>query len=97
MQRARACSPSKSNSSTGLCPTESFPIASSKWFAADTPAKNSRTAATVTEYEVYVVQRGATLSAISRAYGVSVDAIRKANNMTSDVLRVGQSLKIPRK
>ncbi len=65
--------------------------------AANTPAKNSKTAPTVTEYEIYVVQRGATLTAISKAYGVSVDAIRKANNMTSDVLRVGQSLKIPRK
>ena len=65
--------------------------------AAATPAKNTGSSSTVSEYEVYVVQRGATLTAISKAYGVSVDAIRKANNMTSDVLRVGQSLKIPRK
>ena len=65
--------------------------------AADSSAKSHRTSPAVTDYEVYVVQRGATLTAISKAYGVSVDSIRKANNMTSDVLRVGQSLKIPRK
>lgn len=66
--------------------------------AANTPAKASRPAVpSVTEYEEYVVQRGATLTAISKAYGVSVDSIRKANNMTSDILRVGDKLKIPRK
>lgn len=65
--------------------------------AADSSARNAKQASTVTEYEIYVVQRGATLTAISKAYGVSVDSIRKANNMSSDVLRVGQSLKIPRK
>ena len=65
--------------------------------AADSSASNAKQASTVTEYEIYVVQRGATLTAISKAYGVSVDSIRKANNMSSDVLRVGQSLKIPHK
>lgn len=51
----------------------------------------------LTEYEEYVVQRGATLTAIAKAYGVSIDAIKKANNKTSDALRVGEKLKIPRK
>ena len=47
------------------------------------------------EYVEYTVQPGATLSAISKAYGVSISDIKKANNMSSDVLRIGQKLKIP--
>lgn len=41
------------------------------------------------------VQSGQTLSAIAVAYGVSVERIKKANNLTSDVIRVGQTLFIP--
>ena len=51
----------------------------------------------VADYEEYVVQKGATLTAIAKAYGVTVDSIRRANNMKSDMLRVGEKLKIPRK
>ena len=47
------------------------------------------------EYEEYVVVQGATLSAISSAYKVSIADIKKANNLKSDVLRVGQKLRIP--
>ena len=50
-----------------------------------------------TEYEEYVVQRGATLTAIAKAYGVSVETIKKANNKKTDALRIGEKLKIPRK
>ena len=49
------------------------------------------------DYEEYVVQKGATLTAISKAYGVSIESIRQANNLKSDLLRVGDRLKIPRK
>ena len=51
----------------------------------------------VADYEEYVVQKGATLTAISKAYGVSIESIRQANNLKSDMLRVGEKLKIPRK
>ena len=50
-----------------------------------------------TEYEEYVVQKGATLTAIAKAYGVSIETIKKANNKTTDALRIGEKLKIPRK
>jgi peptidoglycan DL-endopeptidase LytF len=43
----------------------------------------------------YVVQPGDTLWAIARRFNVSVDAIRQANNLTTDVLSVGQRLIIP--
>lgn len=47
------------------------------------------------EFVEYIVQPGATLSAISKAYGVSIADIKTANNMKSDALRVGQKLQIP--
>ena len=44
----------------------------------------------------HVVQQGQTLSDISKAYGVKVDAIMRANNMKKgDILKVGQKLFIP--
>ena len=47
------------------------------------------------EYEEYVVQQGATLSAISKAYNVTVQDIKTANGLKSDQIRVGQVLLIP--
>ena len=49
------------------------------------------------EFDIYVVEAGATLSAVSRATGVSISRLKQANGMTNDILRVGQKLKIPRK
>jgi len=55
------------------------------------------------DYEIYEVQKGATLSVIAKAYSeafgktVTVQDIKKANNMKSDTLQIGQKLKIPRK
>ncbi len=46
-------------------------------------------------YEEYVVEAGATLSAIAKAYEVSVGEIKRANKLKNDFLRVGQRLKIP--
>lgn len=41
------------------------------------------------------VVAGDTLWGLGRKYGVSVDAIKAANNMTSDTVRLGTTLKIP--
>ncbi len=43
----------------------------------------------------HTIQKGETLSAIARTYGISVAALKKANNLTSDSLAVGQKLTIP--
>ena len=49
------------------------------------------------DYDIYEVQKGATLSVIAKAYSVTVQDIKKANNLKSDMLQVGQKLKIPKK
>lgn len=47
------------------------------------------------EYEVYIVEKGATLSVIARVYGVSVSEIKRANKLKSDLLKINQKLLIP--
>lgn len=49
------------------------------------------------DYDIYEVQKGATLYVIAQAYGVTVADIKKANNLKSDTLQIGQKLKIPKK
>jgi LysM repeat protein len=46
---------------------------------------------------VHVVQSGETLTAIAKSSGVTIADLRKANNLTSDSLKVGQKLVIPQK
>ena len=43
----------------------------------------------------YTVQSGDSLYAIARRFGVTIEALRKRNGLTSDFLRVGQRLIIP--
>jgi nucleoid-associated protein YgaU len=45
----------------------------------------------------YTVQKGDTLTLIAKNRGVTVAELRKANNLTSDSLKVGQKLVIPSK
>ena len=45
----------------------------------------------------YVVQKGDNLTLIAKNNGVTVADLRKANNLTSDSLKVGQKLVIPQK
>jgi len=44
----------------------------------------------------YTVKRGDTLSGIAKTHGVSVPALRKANGISGDVIRIGQQLRVPR-
>jgi LysM repeat protein len=43
----------------------------------------------------YTVKKGDTLSRISRSQGASVNQIMRANGLSSDLIRVGQTLRIP--
>ncbi len=45
----------------------------------------------------YVVQKGDTLTSIAKNNGVTISDLRKANNLTSDSLKVGQKLVLPSK
>lgn len=43
----------------------------------------------------YVVKRGDNLYSIARQYGVNVNDLKKINNLTSDILSIGQIINIP--
>ena len=45
--------------------------------------------------EVYIVKKGDSLWSISRAYNTTVDELKKLNNLSTNLLSVGQILKIP--
>ncbi|MUK90745.1 LysM peptidoglycan-binding domain-containing protein [Ornithinibacillus sp. L9] len=49
----------------------------------------------VTQGSTYTVAVGDSLWAIANRYNVSVDALRTANSLTADVLKIGQKLTIP--
>ena len=53
------------------------------------PSQNENTS------NLYVVKKGDNLWSIAQKYGVTVNAIRILNNLTSDVLKIGQTLIIP--
>ncbi|MDW7695555.1 LysM peptidoglycan-binding domain-containing protein [Flammeovirgaceae bacterium SG7u.111] len=62
-------------------------------------AKNTQPSANQVQYtangKVHVVREGDTLWGISKKYnGVTVDKIRKANNLKTDKLKIGQKLKL---
>lgn len=46
-------------------------------------------------YKEYVVESGDTLFVVAQACGTTVKKIKEMNGLTSDMLRVGQKLKVP--
>ena len=51
--------------------------------------------ASIPEEGFYIVKSGDTLWSIAKNYGVNVNDIKQLNNLTSNLLSVGQQLKIP--
>lgn len=47
------------------------------------------------DYINYTVQKGDSLYSIAKAYNITVDDLKKANNLTSNLLLIGQNLFIP--
>ena len=43
----------------------------------------------------YIVQSGDSLWSISKRFGLSVDKLKDINNLSSNLLSIGQTLKIP--
>ena len=66
--------------------------------ASETPAAPGALAATDMGGEkTYIVKSGDTLSKIAKRNGVTLKALRAANNLTTDHIKVGDKLKIPAK
>jgi len=57
------------------------------------PSSSAGAASSGTEH---IVQKGETLTSIAKNSGVTVAELRKANNLSSDSLKVGQKLVIPK-
>lgn len=58
--------------------------------------KKPTTTTSTTTYRKYTVKSGDTLSEIAEKYHTTPTKIKKANGLRSDMIRIGQSLKIPK-
>ena len=59
--------------------------------------KSSKKSSTRASTTTHKLKNGDNLSSLAKKYGVSVSEIKKANNMKSDNLRAGETIKIPSK
>ena len=48
------------------------------------------------DYDTYIVKSGDNLYAIARKYGISVDKLKDFNNLSSNILSIGQKLLVPK-
>lgn len=65
------------------------------WYALQARRKRGELAGTAGSGNTYEVTHGDTLSTIAQRYDVSVNALRTANNLDSNMLRAGAELTIP--
>ena len=73
-------------------------VSSQTWNALNTLYANLNTCVIPEEEEntiTYIVKRGDTLYSIARQYNTTIDAIKSLNNLSSDILTIGQMLKVP--
>jgi len=78
-----------------LQPGKKIVIPAAMAASAATPGASGAPPAAVTSEHVYVVKSGDTLTTIASHHGTTVKALRAANNLTTDKIKVGQKLKIP--
>ena len=62
-----------------------------------TPVATTPAAPVEPEYTVYIVQRGDYLAKISKKYNITINSIKRLNNMKDDTIRIGQKIKLPGK
>ena len=60
------------------------------------PPKTTTVRKVVGPHFEYTVQNGDTLSLVAKAFNSSVSKIREMNGLKSDILRVGQKIKVPK-
>ena len=73
-------------------------VSSQTWNALNTLYANLNACVISGEEEntiTYIVKRGDTLYSIARQYNTTIDAIKSLNNLSSDILTIGQMLKVP--
>lgn len=91
------------NSSGAVAPA---PVPDSGGYVAPAPAEPNYSAPPTSTYQAprssggggsknHTVSKGDTLYGLARRYGTSVNAIKNANGLNSDLIRLGQKLKIP--
>lgn len=57
------------------------------------PAKKEETS----EYDLYTIQKGDSLYQIAKKYNISVAELKNLNNITNNLLTIGNKLKVPKK
>ncbi|MEZ4886067.1 MAG: LysM peptidoglycan-binding domain-containing protein [Chitinophagales bacterium] len=58
-------------------------------------SSNSNASTTTSQLKVYTVQKGDSLYKIALKFEVSIDELKRINNLTSNLLNIGQQLKVP--
>ncbi len=82
------------------------PVPDSSGYVAPAPAEANYSAPPAAAYKApassggggsksHTVSKGDTLYGLARRYGTSVNAIKNANGLNSDLIRLGQKLRIP--
>lgn len=59
------------------------------------PARSAAHSAATLSGKTYTVKRGDTLSHIAMIHGIGLGELKRANNLSSDLIRVGQKLNVP--
>ncbi len=74
-----------------------IPITREKYYAASDSSKQKDNKIKIVSSGQYKVKKGETLLMISRRFAISSDQIKEINNLKTDKIRVGQTLKLPQK
>jgi len=76
-------------------PVGSSASSSSPMSTGSTQFSSGKTGTSTGNGNTHVVKSGETLTKIARQHGVTINALRNANNLRTDRLMVGQKLKVP--